>query len=108
VPHDRARILLNADECRWSKAREFYVAWSVAPDCTISARRWRLASSTETTHDLVVFSSAMGAAKADAALSAQGGVQKLIEVDGANPHPTPTPHPNPTPHPTPTPTHPYP
>jgi hypothetical protein len=50
----------------------------------------------------------MGAAKADAALSAQGGVQKLIEVDGANPHPTPTPHPNPTPHPTPTPTHPYP
>jgi hypothetical protein len=82
VPHDRSRILLNADECRWSKAREFYVAWSVAPDCTISARRWRLASSTETTHDLVVFSSAMGAAKADAALAAQGGVQKLIEVDG--------------------------
>lgn len=82
VPHDRARILLNADECRWSKAREFYVAWSVAPDCTISARRWRLASSTDVTHDLVVFSSAMGTAKADAALAAQGGVQKLVEVDG--------------------------
>lgn len=84
VPLDRVRILVNADECQWSKAREFYVAWSVAPEVIVSARRWKLASPEDGSNDLVVFASADGAAKADLALGAGGthaGAQQVLRLE---------------------------